>query len=223
MQLYFLRHGEADWPGWTKPDDERPLTDFGKKEVRQVAKFLNRLKVKPGLIVTSPLPRALQTAEVAAEQLKTKLRQDEALEPGFGVSELRTVLKRHRSKVLMLVGHEPDFSSVISALTGACLKLSKAGVALVDIDPEAQRRKTSLAVPAEIRAQSEIGFSRDQLRRSCSHRRAASHLARFCTKRTAGCGYRTKYSREDWRAMILANPWVLRLRLEKQRAKPVPA
>jgi phosphohistidine phosphatase len=138
MQLYFLRHGEADWPGWTKPDDERPLTDFGKKEVRQVAKFLNRLKVKPDLIVTSPLPRALQTAEVAAEQLKTKLRQDEALEPGFGIGELRTVLKRHRSKVLMLVGHEPDFSSVISALTGASVKLSKAGVALVDIDPEAE-------------------------------------------------------------------------------------
>ena len=139
MQLYFLRHGEADWPGWTKPDDERPLTDFGKKEVRQVAKFLNSLKVKPDLVVTSPLPRALQTAEVAAEQLKTKLRQDEALEPGFGISELSTVLKRHRSKVLMLVCHEPDFSSVISALTGGFIKMSKAGVALVDIDPETKK------------------------------------------------------------------------------------
>ena len=139
MQLYFLRHGEADWPGWTKPDDERPLTDFGKKEVRQVAKFLNGLKVKPDVIVSSPLPRALQTAEVAAEQLKTKLRQDEALEPGFGISELSTVLKRHRSKILMLVGHEPDFSSVISALTGGFIKMSKAGVALVDIDPENEK------------------------------------------------------------------------------------
>jgi phosphohistidine phosphatase len=139
MQLYFLRHGEADWPHWTRPDDERPLTDFGKKEVRQVAKFLNRFKVKPDLIVTSPLPRALQTAEIAAQQLKTKLRQDEALEPGFGISELRTVLKRHSSKVLMLVGHEPDFSSVISALTGGFLKISKAGVALVDIDPETEK------------------------------------------------------------------------------------
>jgi phosphohistidine phosphatase len=139
MQLYFLRHGEADWPGWTKPDDERPLTDFGKKEVRQVAKFLNRLKVKPDLIVTSPLPRALQTAEAAAEELKTKLRQDEALEPGFGISELSTVLKRHRSKVLMLVGHEPDFSSVISAVTGGFVKMSKAGVALIDIDPETEK------------------------------------------------------------------------------------
>ena len=141
MQLYFLRHGEADWPHWARPDDERPLTDFGKKEVRQVAKFLNRLKVKPNLVVSSPLPRALQTAEVAAEQLKTKLRQDEALEPGFGISELRTLLKRHGSKVLMLVGHEPDFSSVISALTGGFLKMSKAGVALVDIDPETEKGK----------------------------------------------------------------------------------
>jgi len=129
MQLYFLRHGEADWPAWTKPDDERPLTDFGKKEARQVAKFLDRLKVKPDL----------QTAEAAAEQLKTKLCQDEALEPGFGIGELSTVLKQHGSKVLMLVGHEPDFSSVISALTGGFIKMSKAGVALIDIDPETEK------------------------------------------------------------------------------------
>jgi len=153
MQLYFLRHGEADWPGWTKPDDERPLTDFGKKEVRQVAKFLNRLKVKPDVIVSSPLPRALQTAEVAAEQLKTKLRQDEALEPGFGISELSTVLKRHRSKILMLVGHEPDFSSVISALTGGFIKMSKAGVALVDIDPETEKGRLLWLFPPKFARQ----------------------------------------------------------------------
>ena len=150
MQLYFLRHGEADWPHWTKPDDERLLTDFGKKEVRQVAKFLNRLGVKPGLVVSSPLPRALQTAEIAAEQLKTKLRQDEALEPGFGITELRTVLKRHHSRVLMLVGHEPDFSSVISALTGASLKLSKAGVALVDFDLETEKGRLLWLFPPKL-------------------------------------------------------------------------
>ena len=150
MQLYFLRHGEADWPHWTRPDDERPLTDFGKKEVRQVAKFLDRVKVKPNLVVTSPLPRALQTAEVAAEQLKTKLRQDEVLEPGFGISELRTLLKRHGAKVLMLVGHEPDFTSVISALTGASLKLSKAGVALVDLDPETEKGRLLWLFPPKV-------------------------------------------------------------------------
>src|SRR4029450_6259917 len=115
MQLYFLRHGEADWPGWTKPDDERPLTRFGRKEARQGGEVPERPRVKPALGGRSPVARALQTAEIAAEQLKTKLRQDEALEPGFGISELGAVLKRHPAKVLMLVGHEPDFSSVISA------------------------------------------------------------------------------------------------------------
>ncbi|MEP7014192.1 MAG: phosphohistidine phosphatase SixA [Verrucomicrobiota bacterium] len=138
MQLYFLRHGEADWPNWKKPDDERPLTKRGKKEMREVGRFLERLKVRPGLIVTSPLPRAAQTAEIAADYLNSKLRRDELLAPGFGMNEFRTVLKRHRARILMLVGHEPDFSSVINGLTGARLKLSKGGVAVIDVDPETE-------------------------------------------------------------------------------------
>jgi len=141
MELYFLRHGEADWPNCNKSDDERPLTKRGKKEMREVAKFLDRLKARPDLIVTSPLPRAAQTAEIAADYLKAKLRRDELLAPGFGMTNLRTVLKRHRAKVLMLVGHEPDFTNIISGLTCASLKLSKAGVALLDIDPEAEKGK----------------------------------------------------------------------------------
>src|SRR5437016_8648453 len=124
MELYFLRHGEADWPNWNKPDDERPLTKRGKKEMREVAKFLGRLNVEHDLIVTRPLPRALQTAEIATEYLKAKLRKDELLAPGFGMSELRTVLKRHRAKVLMLGCHELDFTTAISGLTGRSLKFS---------------------------------------------------------------------------------------------------
>lgn len=147
MELYFLRHGEADWPDWKKPDDERPLTKHGKKEMREVGKFLDRLNVKPALIVTSPLPRASQTAEIAADYLKTKLREDELLAPGFGMGELRTVFKRHRAKSLMLVGHEPDFTNIISKLTGASLKLSKGGVALLDVDPEAEEGKVLWLFP----------------------------------------------------------------------------
>jgi len=141
MELYFLRHGEADWPEWKKSDDERPLTKRGKREMRDVAKFLDRLRARPNLIVTSPLPRAAQTAEIAADYLKAKLRKDELLAPGFGASKLPTVLKRNGARVLMLVGHEPDFTQVISELTGASLKLSKAGVALVDVDPESEEGK----------------------------------------------------------------------------------
>jgi phosphohistidine phosphatase len=150
MQLYFLRHGEADWPNWKKSDDERPLTKRGKKEMHEVANFLVRLKVRPGLIVTSPLPRASQTAEIAAKELKAKLRTDELLGSGFGMDELRKLWKRHRAKSLMLVGHEPDFTDVISKLTGAALKLSKAGVALLDVDPETEEGKLLWLFPPKI-------------------------------------------------------------------------
>ena len=150
MKIYFLRHGEADWPDWKKPDDERPLTKRGKKEMNEVSKFLHRLKVRPDLVVTSPLPRAAQTAEIAADHLKAKLRRDESLAPGFGMRELRTVLNRHRAKNIMLVGHEPDFTNVISELTGGSLKLSKAGVALVDVDGETEKAKLLWLFPPKL-------------------------------------------------------------------------
>ena len=150
MKLYFLRHGEADWPDWKRPDDERPLTKRGKREMREVAKFLDRLKVRPELIVTSPLPRAAQTAEIAAEHLKAKVRKDESLAPGFDRSDLQIVVKRHGATVLMLVGHEPDFTNIISGLTGACLKLSKAGIALVEMDPHSEQGKLLWLFPPRL-------------------------------------------------------------------------
>jgi phosphohistidine phosphatase SixA len=102
------------------------------------------------MIVTSPLPRAAQTAEIAADYLKAKVRKDESLAPGFDASNLRTVVKRHRANVLMLVGHEPDFTNVISGLTGASLKLSKAGVALVEVDPESEEGKLLWLFPPKL-------------------------------------------------------------------------
>jgi phosphohistidine phosphatase len=134
MELYFLRHGEADWPDWKKSDDERPLTKRGKKEMREVAAYLARIDARPSLILTSPLPRAWQTAEIAAETLKIKCCEDKMLAPGFGRSELKRLLEKYPKDSLMFVGHEPDFTKTISALTGASLKLSKAGVAKIDIE-----------------------------------------------------------------------------------------
>src|SRR5207248_6430943 len=113
----------------------------GKKEMREVDKFNGHLMARPDLNRNWPQPRGAQTGDIAADYLKAKLRRDELLAPGFGMTNLRTVLKRHRAKVLMLVGHEPDFTNIISGLTCASLKLSKAGVALLDIDPEAEKGK----------------------------------------------------------------------------------
>ena len=134
MKLYFLRHGKADWPDWEKPDDERPLTKKGKKESRAVAKFLRKSETVPKLILSSPLPRAWETAEITAKILDVKLKEEAALKPGFGIRELAEILKSAKDKDLMLVGHEPDFSGVVAALTGAAIDLAKGGLACVELE-----------------------------------------------------------------------------------------
>jgi phosphohistidine phosphatase len=134
MRLYFLRHGAADWPDWEQADDERPLTKSGRKEMHAVGELLTALEAKQDLILTSPLPREAQTADIAAEHLKIRVREEKLLAPGFRVEDLMRLLRKYPQQVLMLVGHEPDFTLAITALTGASVKLSKAGVALVDLN-----------------------------------------------------------------------------------------
>jgi phosphohistidine phosphatase len=150
MHLYFLRHGEADWPDWKKDDDERPLTKKGKKEMHEIGAFLKRVKVQPDVMVSSPLPRAAQTAEIAAEHLKMEYVEDKLLKPGFRQSDLERVLKKYPAESLMVVGHEPDFTETISALTGGSLKLSKAGVALVDLDRSWKQGRLLWLLPPKV-------------------------------------------------------------------------
>jgi phosphohistidine phosphatase len=149
MKLYFFRHGEADWPNWNKSDDERPLTKEGAKEVRQVAKLLSQLKMAP-LILTSPLPRASQTAKIAAEVLDVELREENKLKPGFDAAKLAKMLQEFPGRDLMVVGHEPDFSHTIRQLTGGTIKLSKAGVALVSLDESSMSAQMRWLLPPKI-------------------------------------------------------------------------
>lgn len=149
MKLYFLRHGKADWPDWNKPDDERPLTQKGRKEVRKVARLLKELEVAP-FILTSSLPRAQQTAAIAAKVLEAKICEEEALRPGFDAARLAPLLNAFPEESLMLVGHEPDFTSTIFELTGARTKLSKAGVALVDLDTTTMSGRLLWLLPPRI-------------------------------------------------------------------------
>jgi phosphohistidine phosphatase len=150
MLIYFLRHGEADWPNWKKPDDERPLTEKGKKEMHEVGAFLANLSVKPDVVLTSPLPRAWQTAEIAAHYVGAKCVEDQLLAPGFGRSELKKLLKKRSYGSVMVVGHEPDFSKTVCKLTGGRIKLSKAGIALVELDPHSTCGKLLWLFPPKI-------------------------------------------------------------------------
>jgi phosphohistidine phosphatase len=140
MKLYFLRHGQANWEQWDRPDDERPLTKKGRKEVEAVGSALKELKVRPEEILTSPLPRAFETAQIVAEKLDTELVTTSLLAPGFGLHSLRQLLNDHPDRDLMLVGHEPDFSLAIAQIGGGTVKMSKAGLARVDIENTAELR-----------------------------------------------------------------------------------
>jgi phosphohistidine phosphatase len=136
--VYFLRHGLAgvreEWQG---DDAKRPLTKKGIKNLVTQAKTLARLDLQLDVIITSPLTRAFQTADIIAGALKmvAQLKQDERLQPGFGRDDLEQVLADHpQAKNIMLVGHEPDFSLTISALIGGGkVILKKGSLTRVDI------------------------------------------------------------------------------------------
>jgi phosphohistidine phosphatase len=136
MKLFLLRHGKADWPDWKAADDERPLTDEGIKEMRLVAAALKRLKVRPDVILSSPLPRASRTAKIAAAALGAPVEERPELKPGFDRGDCDTLLVSRADADVMLVGHEPDFSGIIRSLTGGRVKLSKAGAAAIEIGGE---------------------------------------------------------------------------------------
>jgi phosphohistidine phosphatase len=147
MELYFLRHGKAvDAPGPDAPDDfSRPLTDKGIEEMEAEAKALQALGIEPDVILTSPLVRAKQTAEIVARRLglKKRLIETDALAPGCELNRLAKLLDEHRSaNSLLLVGHEPDFSTLVAELIGtkpSAVELKKGGLALVELKPPVRR------------------------------------------------------------------------------------
>ena len=138
MKVYFLRHGiAANREEWSGDDAQRPLTAQGRKCMEHEGKALAKFGLEPDVILTSPLKRAKETAEIVAERLglEDRLVEDERLAGGFELQLLRALLDDHRdAKSLMLVGHEPDFSRTVGQLVGgARIDLKKGGIARVDL------------------------------------------------------------------------------------------
>ncbi|MGZ3499648.1 MAG: phosphohistidine phosphatase SixA [Vulcanimicrobiaceae bacterium] len=138
MRLYFLRHGQAGERDEYKGNDfDRPLTDEGRERMAREAKTIAQLQLAPDLIITSPLVRAKQTAEIVAERLKMRDRliDDERLGLDFGLGELRQILQEHaNASALLLVGHDPSMSQTVGQLVGgARINLKKGSLAYVDL------------------------------------------------------------------------------------------
>jgi phosphohistidine phosphatase len=124
--IWFLRHGDAHDGS---PDAERPLSDKGREQSRVAGAALKALGVRIDACLTSPKVRATDTARIACEQLGgPEPRSEPALAGGdFDPGELAAGL----GDDVMLVGHEPDFSNAIRAVTGARVDLKKGGLAAI--------------------------------------------------------------------------------------------
>ena len=145
MLLLLMRHGIAVDPKHARglPDAQRPLTPEGLRRTRQVARALRKLGVAPDLILTSPLMRATQTAEVAAKALGVKRkRTTPALAPGGPPAKLLLEAARSKAKCVLCTGHAPQLDLVIAAAVsapGPICELKKAGVACLDLEPRSRR------------------------------------------------------------------------------------
>jgi phosphohistidine phosphatase len=140
MRLYFLRHGPADRDEYVGDDDDlRPLVERGRQRVRAIADTLAHLDQKIDTAITSPLVRATETAEIVVSRLglEDRLLVDERLGLELDIQLLASILaglKNDRRRIL-LVGHEPSFSTVIGDLTGGMVVMRKGALARVDLTP----------------------------------------------------------------------------------------
>lgn len=138
MNLYILRHGLAVELGTAgcKSDFDRHLTTKGERKMRDIAAAMRKLQLWFDLVLTSPYVRAHQTAEIVADAFKISKRLElcDALSPGRSSRKLIDAIKGLDSAPgdLLLVGHEPDLSDLISLLVfgqeGCSITLKKGGL-----------------------------------------------------------------------------------------------
>lgn len=152
MRLFIVRHATAEPRLLGRADAERALTSVGEREARHAGRALRRLGVEPTLLVTSPLRRSRDTASLMASELGVEPRLDPNLGPGFSTTRLGAVVgDLEADGIAILVGHEPDLSTLIAALTGARVRMAKGAIAEIDTTRADDGELRSLLRPAQVR------------------------------------------------------------------------
>jgi phosphohistidine phosphatase len=121
MQLYVVRHGTSVESGENIPDEWRPLTDKGRRRFQRTARAFAKLGRNLDLILTSPLVRAVQTAEIlAGETDPGEVAVLAELDPRFDFEAVRNAIaaRAGKAEAVAIVGHEPQLSSVLATLAG---------------------------------------------------------------------------------------------------------
>lgn len=138
MRIGFFRHGPAAPPGeGGVSEGDRPLTEEGIRKTRRAARGVASLDLGIDLILTSPLRRARQTAEILAEALGgPRPEVTDRLLPDVSGRALLGCLEGLKAEAPVLVGHEPSLSAAVAALIGApesgAIEMKKAGLAVVE-------------------------------------------------------------------------------------------
>jgi phosphohistidine phosphatase len=142
MELYLIRHADALalGEGGITEDADRPLSPSGIEQARRLGRALREKELRVGVVLTSPLLRARQTAEEmlgAWNSAPPELRICDELAPGGRPKRLARLLRSQGSDAIALVGHQPDLSGHTAWLVGskkAQIDIVKAGVAFVVCD-----------------------------------------------------------------------------------------
>jgi phosphohistidine phosphatase len=134
MEIYLLRHGIAEDRAADRPDAARALTAEGVQRMGLAAAGMRRLGVAPDLLLSSPLTRARQTAEIVGAALGVGVLLEPDLAPGCDMARLLRLLDRQSATRVMLVGHEPDLGMIAAGLIGGGqIEMKKGALALIDL------------------------------------------------------------------------------------------
>jgi phosphohistidine phosphatase len=127
--LWLLRHADAE-PHGVGSDFERRLTARGEQQARAAGRAFARMGVSFDRVFTSPRVRALETARLVCAELGGEPVVHEPLGGGFDASDAAELLAAGTgAAAVLLVGHEPDLSGLVAALTSARIELKKGGIA----------------------------------------------------------------------------------------------
>src|SRR4051812_4256151 len=139
-ELYLVRHGVAEERGDRWPDDtKRPLSADGMARLERTARGLARLDIGFDVILSSPLARTRQTADILAAELEghPPIVNTDALAPGADHAAVVAALeKQSRRKRIALVGHEPGIGELAARLIGSrhAIEFKKAAICRIDLD-----------------------------------------------------------------------------------------
>ena len=136
LELYFLRHADAGDPmTWAGDDADRPLSKKGRRQAKRLARVLADLNFRADAVLTSPRLRSADTARIVAKAIGKKAHADDRLGIDFGEETLAGLVAEWDADVrkVLLVGHDPDFTHLVSWLVGASITMRKGALARLDL------------------------------------------------------------------------------------------